>query len=684
IIIINEETGWIYGASGYTNEGSHERYVSVSVARPEQAYRSLTLVNHGTLIGDVILGSGPNFVELGPESWTWGDVFLGTGDSVVTLWAGAYVDGAIRGEGRTNRLVVQAGPPGEEPEIHWAEWFIEGFNAFEIASGHWVFPEGIGGRLRNGETLIRRGAALELDGIAELDLETGAVLAGNGTFIGDVKNWEGSVRPGESIGTLTIVGDYTHDADAVLDIEVDPSKPAGDPEEADLLYVTGKATIHGGKVQVTLLGPATYVSGQRDFTILKADGGVEGAFDEMGVGGELSPFLEFALSHLGPDAVTGADEVIFTIIKTASFSSVAETPNQKEVAGALDDMADGTPPDDMHTVLGELQTLDEDAARDALDRMSGEIYTWHGRLAQQAADGVARSVRSGRIPLTRGEDRLWFAQDANVVVLAGDKAYAGGQARTFAFTSGYALLQRDSGARLGVFGTLMSTDAAMPRRGSAMTGSGWALGVYGRYAGSWGYVDGLAAYGSSGYHATRDVTVGSEARRAEGSFGATVAAAAADAAFRPFDTPLGRAEITAGLTWMSSARPQVKETGAGSLSLLVDPGEDHSLRAHAGVRLWTEQTQTLLGLGAQPWFHLGWVQELSPLPRTVTARLQGLPDHAMTIGGAETPAGLLRLGAGVTFAWDDDPDASIHVQYTGEFASGVKDHALTVQGSIRF
>src|SRR5690606_2266137 len=126
-------------------------------------------------------------------------------------------------------------------------------------------------------------------------------------------------------------------------------------------------------------------------------------------------------------------------------------------------------------------------------------------------------------------------------------------------------------------------------RGSAMTGSGWALGVYGRYAGSWGYVDGLAAYGSSGYHATRDVTVGSEARRAEGSFGATVAAAAADAAFRPFDTPLGRAEITAGLTWMSSARPQVKETGAGSLSLLVDPGEDHSLRAHAGVRLWTEQ-----------------------------------------------------------------------------------------------
>jgi len=44
----------------------------------------------------------------------------------------------------------------------------------------------------------------------------------------------------------------------------------------------------------------------------------------------------------------------------------------------------------------------------------------------------------------------------------------------------------------------------------------------------------------------------------------------------------------------------------------------------------------------------------------------------------------VRLGAGVTFAWDDDPDASIHVQYTGEFASGVKDHALTVQGSIRF
>src|SRR5690606_11606934 len=156
------------------------------------------------------------------------------------------------------------------------------------------------------------------------------------------------------------------------------------------------------------------------------------------------------------------------------------------------------------------------------------------------------------------------------------------------------------------FGTLMSTDAAMPRRGSAMTGSGWALGVYGRYAGSWGYVYGRAAYGSSGYHATRDVTVGSEACPAEGRFGATGAAPAADAAFRPFDTPLGRAEITAGLTWMSSARPQVKEGGAGSLSLIAEGARADSLQGRVGVRLTPAPMKTLMGMDARLWLQLGW------------------------------------------------------------------------------
>src|SRR5690606_36983989 len=283
----------------------------------------------------------------------------------VKVAPGAEWTGTLLGGEGVDVMILEAENPHDQASV--AGDFY-GFDSFDVARGHWVVSEGATADLNKAHTVIRHGASLHIQGVEDLGLDEGGVMAGRGTFVGSLYNFAGRTAPGESIGTLTIVGDYTHDADAVLDIEVDPSKPAGDPEEADLLYVTGKATIHGGKVQVTLLRPATYVSGQRDFTILKADGGVEGAFDEMGVGGELSPFLEFALSHLGPDSVTGADEVIFTIIKTASFSSVAETPNQKEVAGALDDMADGTPPDDMVTVLGELQTLDEDAARDALDR----------------------------------------------------------------------------------------------------------------------------------------------------------------------------------------------------------------------------------------------------------------------------------------------------------------------------
>ena len=125
-------------------------------------------------------------------------------------------------------------------------------------------------------------------------------------------------------------------------------------------------------------------------------------------------------------------------------------------------------------------------------------------------------------------------------------------------------------------------------------------------------------------------------------------------------------------------------SGAGSLSLIVDGARADSLQGRVGVRLTPAPMKTLMGMDARPWLQLGWAQEFGSPSRTVTARLQGLPGHAMTIGGVETPAGRVRLGAGVTFAWGHDDAKAIHVQYTGEFAAGVKEHGLTVQASIRF
>ena len=78
----------------------------------------------------------------------------------------------------------------------------------------------------------------------------------------------GTVAPGNSIGTLTITGDYTHAAAAVLETEVGGGA-------SDLLAVTGTADIQGGTLTIVPYGYAT----AGDYTFLTA-GTLLGAFDQ--------------------------------------------------------------------------------------------------------------------------------------------------------------------------------------------------------------------------------------------------------------------------------------------------------------------------------------------------------------------------------------------------------------------
>jgi outer membrane autotransporter protein len=67
---------------------------------------------------------------------------------------------------------------------------------------------------------------------------TGGVVGGYGTIGGNLTAAGGTVRPGASIGTLTVDGDYTQSAGSTLAMEVSPT-------QSDKLVVHGKATLGG-------------------------------------------------------------------------------------------------------------------------------------------------------------------------------------------------------------------------------------------------------------------------------------------------------------------------------------------------------------------------------------------------------------------------------------------------------
>ncbi|MEY4951762.1 MAG: hypothetical protein RL299_186, partial [Pseudomonadota bacterium] len=104
-------------------------------------------------------------------------------------------------------------------------------------------------------------------GTGNVNVAANAALGGTGRIIGNLTN-NGTVAPGNSIGTLTVQGNYVQNAGSVLEIEFDGSGGI------DLLAVTGTATLNGGTLRFISLGGAEGNGG----TFLTATGGVTGTF----------------------------------------------------------------------------------------------------------------------------------------------------------------------------------------------------------------------------------------------------------------------------------------------------------------------------------------------------------------------------------------------------------------------
>lgn len=151
---------------------------------------------------------------------------------------------------------------------------------------------------------------------------------------GGVLSLGGIVAPGNSIGTLTINGDYFLGSGALLEIELTNGS-------SDVLAVTGNALIAGG-VRFQPFGPAP-LNGQV-YTFLTTGGTLAGTFSSIE---DLLPGGLFPIVSYGPNfaRVTIRDMCFFA-------SGEIETP----VCQALSDNAVATDPD-MIGPIGKLQAL---------------------------------------------------------------------------------------------------------------------------------------------------------------------------------------------------------------------------------------------------------------------------------------------------------------------------------------
>ncbi|MEH2508932.1 outer membrane autotransporter protein [Nitrobacteraceae bacterium AZCC 1564] len=324
---------------------------------------TLNVSNGGKLISDVTAvgaGTGSAKITIAGTGSSWAIASdLITGQGQITVSAGATMSTA-----GTSVIGVIA---GRESQI-----LITGAGSSWTTGGD-IYLGGLGGNTVNngsGSLIVTNGGAVDVKGGAgtvfvgtgnglgstlivdgtlngQVSVNTDGRLGGSGTIGNTTVN--GTIAPGNSIGTLNIAGNLTMQSGSTYEVETNATG------QADKIVATGTTTINGGTVKV-LAGLGNYAP-STTYTIINAAGGVSGVFDTV-----TSNF-----AFLAPTLTYDPNNVYLTLIKNASFASVGVTPNQIATGGGLDILGGGA-------VYNAVLTLTEPEARAALDALSGEIH----------------------------------------------------------------------------------------------------------------------------------------------------------------------------------------------------------------------------------------------------------------------------------------------------------------------
>src|SRR5665213_87391 len=364
--VINHASGQILGAyngvwangssaTSVTNDGYIEAKLAQGGGSAIEADGGGTITNTGTIKSLTSNGdtsdAGINFSGAGSiinsgtiMSATGGKAIIFNGALVhtLTLDTGSILGGNVQGGTGTDNLVLKG--IGTET--------ISKFLSFQTLSMQGTEWNLLGTGTFTTSTEVSSGF-LHVDGqltSPTVTIDAAGKLGGTGTVVGNIVN-NGTIAPGNSIGTLNVTGNYTQAAGSTYSMELNTVT-------SDLLNITGTATILPGTTVSVLAAIGAYTLGQQ-YTILTAALGVTGTYTTLT---DNAPFVDFTLAY-------DANNVYLDVIATGvPFAQVAQTPNQQAAAGAITSLGAGNPAFDAVMLLNT-----PDALR-AFDLLSGEIH----------------------------------------------------------------------------------------------------------------------------------------------------------------------------------------------------------------------------------------------------------------------------------------------------------------------
>jgi outer membrane autotransporter protein len=504
------------------------------------------------------------------------------------------------------------------------------------------------------------GGALHVNGSLRSSAVTvsgGGTLNGNGT-VGSVSALNGGiVAPGNSIGTLTVNGNYSAAAGSIYQAQLDS---AG---HSDLLIVTGTATLANGAIlNITKTDAGSYAPGK--YTLLTAAGGVSGTYTLTNDLVEGSAFGSQSISY-------DANDVYLSVAKIASFASAGITPNQIAVGGGADSLPTSSP------LYGTLITLPNfAAAQGAFDQLSGEIHA----SARTALLEDSRFVREAALdrPAAPNVDHpvVWGQGFGDWGSNDGDGNAARLSRSTKGFIGGVDVPIYQTW-RVGVMSGFSNTGLNVLGRSSTAASANYHLGIYGgTQTGSVAIRAGFS-YSWHDLQTARTVAfTGLNEQLSAEYFGGTTQGFG-EVGYK-LDAEGVNLEPFANLAYVSLHTGAFRETGgASALSVAGDTSSNTftTLGLHA-------REQVDLGTGAIFTAHgsLGWRHAFGDITQVSTNAFAG--GAAFTIDGVPVAQDAAAIDAGFDTAISDR--LTLGLAYTGQYASSARDNGVKASLGWKF
>jgi uncharacterized protein with beta-barrel porin domain len=663
-----------------------------------------TLINTGTLInsGTLEMASGSAYDFTGGTLTNTGTFILrrnfdfdGTTGGTVNLDAGGILQNYAvltntAGHVQTNNgaLVNNAGATLTNDGV-----LINNFGA--------TLTNAAGGTLNNNGLFTNNGT-LTNNGSFTGDLTNNSTLSGNGTITGNVTN-SGILAPGNSIGTTTIVGNYTHAAGATYTVE---ANAAG---QSDKLIVTGTATLNGGTVEVLAENGIYKVATNYSYTILTA-GSVVGTFANV------TSNLAFLTPSLSYDP---GNVYLLLTRNSTNFADVAGSSNQYAIASSLD-RTSPTATGDMADVINAVYGLSAPGARGAYDQMGGLTHIsltgatfssfnrymdiLSSRMGGLGSPGY-RSSSAGQPPMFAS--RMEGIADAGTTLISALQATAAQNTTAPSFdlwVKGYGSLGERRGGdissrydydmagiaagfdrRIGqsfLFGVSLGyvhTNTDMKDLSDDGTISSYQGSLYGSFIKGPFYLNGIAAYGYNRYDTTRNISFGAITRRATARYDGETAGGSLEGGYRIITVPVDIIPF-ASLRGIYLTRDGFRERNAPALALDADSDNASSLMSSLGMR-FTKDYKVSSGT-LTPEVSLKWGHEFINDDYVLNASFAGYPASTFTVKGDRPDRD--SLGTGLALTYQTAGNVYFCLTYDGTFSGDTTEHAGTAGLRVRW